>query len=234
MPNKTNALLIKGKSFINGTLLSVFCLLLPADFPAQMPKETVDAKAKAILDDLSAKTKTYTSIKAEFSYVNEGKDKKVTETQSGSLIVKGKKYRLEFKGQTVISDGTTQWTYIKEDNSVQINNAPDPSTNDNINPVNIFTIYEKGFKYEYKGEESQAEMVHLYPLQSDKKAYHTVKLWIDKVKKQIRLAKIVYKNGTSATITLTNFTANSEIPDTTFAFNKADYKGVEVIDLRDK
>ena len=34
-----------------------------------------DAKAKVILDDVSAKTKTYTTIKAEFSFVTEKKDK---------------------------------------------------------------------------------------------------------------------------------------------------------------
>ncbi|MFI5163764.1 MAG: outer membrane lipoprotein carrier protein LolA [Bacteroidia bacterium] len=206
-----------------------------------MPKEVVDAKAKAILDEVAAKTKTYTSIKAEFSSVMEKKvtntESKVTDTQSGTLQLKGTKYKLEFKGQTIFCDSKTQWTYIKESNEVQINNAPDPNATDNINPVNIFTLYEKGYKYKYEKEDVvdgvKVDIVNLYPLDAAKKPYHTIRLTIDRAKKQIIAVKIMNKNGTSNTITVKNFTTNSEMPDAMFAFNKADYKGVEVVDLRD-
>jgi outer membrane lipoprotein-sorting protein len=208
---------------------------------AQMPKEVVDAKAKGILDEVAAKTKTYTSMKAEFTSVMEKQEtnikSKVTETQSGTLQLKGTKYKLEFKGQTIFCDSKTQWTYIKESNEVQINNAPDPNATDNPNPVNIFTIYEKGYKYKYEKEDVvngvKVDIVNLYPLDAAKKAYHTIRLTIDKVKKEIIVVKILNKNGTFNTITVKNFTPNSEMPDTMFTFNKADYKGVEVVDLRD-
>ena len=207
---------------------------------AQQPKEVVDAKAKDILDELAAKTKTYTSIKTDFSSVTEKRvtdaESKVTDTQSGTLQLKGDKYKLQFKGQTILSDSKTQWTYIKESNEVQINNAPDPKATDNINPVNIFTLYEKGYKYKYEKEEVikgvKADIIALYPLDPDKKSYHTIKLTIDKVKKEITSVKIMNKNGTSTTITVKDFTPNSEMPDTMFSFNKAEYKGVEVVDLR--
>ena len=73
----------------------------------------------------------------------------------------------------------------------------------------------------------------LFPLAPDKKSYHTIKLTIDKIKKQILSVKIINKNGTSTTITVKTFTPNSEMADEIFTFNKADYKGVEVVDLRD-
>ncbi len=208
---------------------------------AQMPKEEVDAKAKSILDEVAAKTKTYTSIKTEFTSIMEKQEtnvkSKVTETQSGTLQLKGTKYKLEFKGQTIFCDSKTQWTYIKESNEVQINNAPDPKATDNPNPVNIFTLYEKGYKYKYEKEDVvngvKVDIVNLYPLDAAKKAYHTIRLTIDREKKQIISVKVLNKNGTSNTITVKNFTPNSEVPDTMFTFNKADYKGVDVVDLRD-
>ncbi|MEK6614627.1 MAG: outer membrane lipoprotein carrier protein LolA [Bacteroidota bacterium] len=208
---------------------------------AQQIKETVDAKAKAILDEVATKTKTYTSIKTEFTILMEKQvnntESKITDTQSGTLQLKGIKYKLEFKGQTIFCDSKTQWTYIKESNEVQINNAPDPKATDNINPVNIFTLYEKGYKYKYEKEDVvngvKADIINLYPTDPDKKSYHTIKLTIDKVKKQIIAVKILNKNGTSNTIIVKNFTTNSEMADTMFSFNKADYKGVEVVDLRD-
>ncbi|MBI4931175.1 MAG: outer membrane lipoprotein carrier protein LolA [Bacteroidetes bacterium] len=208
---------------------------------AQQPKEAVDAKAKAILDEVAKQTKTYTSIKTEFTSVMEKQESNVksavTETQSGSLELKGAKYKLSFKGQTIFCDSKTQWTYIKESNEVQINNAPDPNATDNINPVNIFTLYEKGYKYKYEKEDivngAKVDIISLFPLDPDKKSYHTIRLTIDKVKKQITVVKILNKNGTSNTISVKNFTPNSEMTDMMFTFNKADYKGVEVVDLRD-
>jgi outer membrane lipoprotein-sorting protein len=222
-------------------LLLLASCLLPIVLYAQQPKEVIDEKAKGILDEVAAKTKTYTSIKAEFVSVMEKQitntESKVTDTQSGTLYLKGNKYKLEFKGQTILCDGKTQWTYIKESNEVQINNAPDPKATDNINPVNIFTLYEKGYKYKYEKETlvngAKADIVNLYPLDADKKSYHTIKLIIDKTKKQIVSVKILNKNGTFTTITVKNFITNSEMPDTLFIFNKSDYKGVEVVDLRD-
>jgi len=63
-----------------------------------MPKEEIDAKAKGILDEVAAKTKTYTTIKAEFTSVMEKQEtnikSKVTETQSGTLQLKGTKYKI--------------------------------------------------------------------------------------------------------------------------------------------
>ena len=208
---------------------------------AQQPKEVVDAKAKGILDEVAAKTKTYTSIKAEFTNVTEkavtNTQTKVTDTQTGALQLRGEKFKLEFKGQTIFCDSKTQWTYIKESNEVQINNAPDSKATDTPSPVNIFTIYEKGYKYKYEKEDVlngvKVDIVDLFPLNPDKKSYHTIKLTIDRAKKEIIAVKILNKNRTTNTITIKSFTTNSEMADTLFIFNKADYKGVEVVDLRD-
>lgn len=228
--------MISIKSFTIGVLVCSSSFLF-----AQMPKEVIDAKAKGILDEVAAKTKTYTSIKTEFSSVMEKQltnvKSQVTETQSGTLQLKGTKYKLEFKGQTIYCDSKTQWTFIKESNEVQVNNAPDPNATDSPNPVNIFTIYEKGYKYKYEKEDVvngvKVDIVNLYPLDAGKKSYHTIRLTIDREKKQIIAVKILNKNGTSNTITVKNFTPNVEMADAMFTFNKADYKGVEVVDLRD-
>lgn len=224
------------KAILAGICIGISSLLL-----AQQPKEVIDAKAKAVLDEVAAKTKSYTSIKAEFVSVTEkqatNSESKVTESQTGTLNLKGEKYKLEVKGQVIFCDSKTQWTFIKESNEVQINNAPDPKTSETINPVNIFTIYEKGYKYKYVREDvvsgAKVDVVDLFPLAPDKKSFHTIKLTIDKTKKQILSVKIMNKNGTSNIISVKTFTANSEMPDTMFTFNKADYKGVEVVDLRE-
>ena len=104
-----------------------------------------DPKAKTILDDLSAKTKAYTSIKAEFELVSEKKDKS-KDTQKGKIQTKGSKYKLEIPGHEIYCDGKTVWDFIKDANEVQIKDM-EVGGDDALNPSTIFTLYEKGYKY---------------------------------------------------------------------------------------
>ena len=223
------------KHLLSHLLFASFALSVSAQ---QMPKETVDAKAKAILDELSKKTKSYTTIKAEFSIVVTGADKKEKENSSGALSLKGTKYKLDVKGQNIYCDGKNQWTYIKESNEVQINNAPDPAKTDNITPVNIFTLYEKGFKSVYFSEETvgtaKCDVIDLYPIDPKGKKYHRVTLYIDKTKKQVVQVKIFSKADQSVTtITVKSFITNTEMADASFTFNEKDFPSVEVVDLRE-
>jgi len=59
-----------------------------------------------------------------------------------------------------------------------------------------------------------------------------VSLKIDKLKKQIYSALIFDKNGVKFNYTITSFTPNVTVPETTFAFDKKANPGVEVVDLR--
>ena len=198
-------------------------------------KETVDEKAKGILDELSKKTKGYTSIKADFSFTLENPQEKTSETKKGTLIVKGAKYKLSISGQEISCDGKTLWTYIKDANEVQIDNAPDPNKEENaINPSNIFTVYEKGFKYKFDKEEVQngktIQIINLYPVKANEKPYHTVKLFIDKNAKEISSVIILNKDGNKSTYNLTKFETNLPIKDADFVFDTS--KAKDVIDLR--
>ncbi|MDD5571615.1 MAG: outer membrane lipoprotein carrier protein LolA [Bacteroidales bacterium] len=192
----------------------------------------VDIKAKAILDGVSAKTKTYTSMSIDFTYSIENKAQKIKESQQGTLIIKGTKYCLEIAKQKVFSDGKTVWTYLKDSKEMQINN---PSNDDEaINPQSIFTLWEKGYRYKLIKEEIQGgvsvQIIDLIPIKG--KSYFKVRIIIDKLKKQISKAIVYDKNGNIYTYKVNKFNTNVNANDASFTFNKANYPGVEVIDLR--
>jgi outer membrane lipoprotein-sorting protein len=204
-----------------------------------------DASAKAILDKVGAMYRTYDVVKTDFDFTLDNPQAGVKETQSGMLIAKSKtnKFRVTIYGpdvsakqdvaQEIISDGKTQWTYLKKDNEVQVNN-PDNS-GEGLNPAKVFTIYEHGFKYIYNGETKIAgkayQEIDLSP-EDINKSFFKVRLWIDKVKKQIYRATIFDKNGNKYTYTLRSFVPNIQVPDNTFSFDPKMHKGVEVVDLR--
>lgn len=221
-------------------LLSILTLLSATYSFAQK-----DASAKAILNKVSEKYRTYDVVKTDFDFTLDNPQAGVKETQSGTLIAKSKtnKFKVTLyspeassKGvaeQEIISDGKTQWTYLKKDNEVQVNNAD--NSGEGLNPAQVFTIYEHGYKYIYTGDKTIAGKVYqeidLTP-EDISKSFFKVRLLIDKVKKQIYSALIFDKNGNRYTYTLKSFVPNVQVPESTFAFDAKAHKGVEVVDLR--
>lgn len=192
-----------------------------------------DKKAKEILSGVSAKYRSYKSMQAEFSYTLENPTAKIKETQSGSIILAGPKYRLLIAGQEVICDGKTIWTYMKEAKEVQVNDV-DPSA-EGIKPSEIFTMYEKGFLYKFVDEKTVGGKViqNLELTPTDKsKQFFKIKLSIDKKSKQIIKSVIFEKSGNKYTYAIKSFNPNIAVNAGTFSFDSKKYPGVEVVDLR--
>lgn len=189
-----------------------------------------DPKAKKILDELSVKTKSYTTIKAEFSKTLEKKDKS-KETQDAKIETKGVKYKLTITGHEIYCDGKNVWDYGKDANEVIIKEA-DTEGDETISPTNIFTMYEKGYKYKFDSEDEKTQTISLFPENPDKQKFHTIKLNIDKAKKQIVSVKMLMKDGSTQTFAIKSFVANADIPDANFTFNAKSHPGVSVEDLR--
>lgn len=194
-----------------------------------------DAKAKAILAEVSKKYKSYDVVKTDFSFTLDNPKAKVKETQQGTLYVKANsnKYKVAMTNQELFSDGKSQWTYLKKDKEVQVSNVD--NSGEGINPAKIFTVYEKGFKYIYTGEQKVGaktyQMIDLTPVDA-KKAIFKVRLSIDKAAKQIANVVLFDKNGNKYTYNVKTFSPNVKVPETTFAFDAKKYPGVEVVDLR--
>lgn len=215
-------------------------LLLTACFKASAQQ---DAQAKAILNQVSQKYKTYTSIKTDFTFTLDNPQAGDKSTTNGTLIVRPKQNKFKatmYAGgsktaveQEIISDGKTQWTYLKADKEVQVNNAG--KADDALNPATIFTIYEHGYKYLYTGDQKVGgrvcQVIELSPIDASKN-FFKVRLLIDKAKKQIYSAVIFDKGGAHYTYTLNTFTPNAPAADALFTWNKAAHPGVELVDLR--
>jgi outer membrane lipoprotein-sorting protein len=194
-----------------------------------------DAKAKAILAEVSKKYRSYNVIRTDFSYTISNPQANIKETKSGTLYVQSKanKYKVILGDQELMSDGKNQWTYLKDDKEVQLSEVD--NTSNALNPAKIYTIYEKGFKYIYTGDTKSNGRVYntidLTPLDS-KNSFFKVRLSVDKLKKQIKNAVIFDKNGSRYTYTVKSFTPVVKINDSFFAFDKKNYPGAEVVDLR--
>lgn len=193
-----------------------------------------DPEAKKILDKLSAKTKTFSTISAnfEFKLINEAEG--LNDTQAGSIILKNDKYIIDVGEQQIISNGTLVWTYLKDVKEVQISEVDEEDDESMLNPKTIFTMYETGFKYVKDKDKTisgtAVNVIRMYPLDPSEKPFHTVILNVDKVKNQIHSIEIKSKDGNTFIYTIKDFVGNKEYPNTKFEFKTP--AGVEEIDLR--
>ncbi len=203
-------------------------------FAIQAQKEE---KAREILEKVSQKTKSYSSIKIKFKYIIDNRVENVKDTTKGTLYLKADMFKLFFQGNEIFSDGTTMWTHQVDAGEITINDV-DTEDDAALNPTNILTMYEKGFKYRFLGEIKTGAksfyQIDLYPENPKEKSYSIIKLKIDKVNSQLSSVKMVGKDGIDFIIDLVQFKPNVKVVDSMFRFNAAKYpKNIEINDMRD-
>lgn len=192
-----------------------------------------DPKAEALLEEVSKKYEAYKSYKAEFAYELENTQAKVNEKFTGEIYVKGNMFTLKLGSQEVINNGKTVWTYMKEENEVNVSDySPDE---EEISPTKIHNMYKQGFKYLLNSDETVKGVVYsvveLVP-ENKKKQYFKIRIWVNKKDKSIFRWKIFEKNGNRYLYTINKFQPNIKLEDSIFTFDKGKFPGVEVIDLR--
>ncbi len=217
-------------------LKRIICVFVLALTASGIWAQEHDPKAKAILDEVSKTTKAYKTITAEYALSIINKENKQVDKQSGKLQLKGSKFKLEIPGNTIVCDGKTVWTYNKDAQEVTIKNF-EPAGEEGINPTNIFTLYENGYKYKFDKDEklngTNVAVISLYPaIKPEKKKFHTIKLYVDKAKKQVKLVKMMMKDGGTQTYELKSIVPNTEIPDANFIMDTKKFKPDQIIDER--
>ena len=193
-----------------------------------------DAKAKAILDKVSNNTRQYATVTSDFSFTLEDKAADVKQTQEGTLKMKGKKYYIKLGDNEIYSDGETRWTYNTDMNEVYIDFAE--SGEGALNPAEIYTVWETGFKQYYEKEMTEGgrtlDVIKLVPSDARDKTFHTVKVYIDRLKEEVAKIEILGKQGDNYTYKVKTFKTDAAYANDAFVFNKSAHPGVEEIDNR--
>ena len=193
-----------------------------------------DPEAKKILDAVSAKFKTFKSVKANFTYKVENASGKVLSTKTGNIQMKGTKYRVSFGGQEIFCDGKTVWNYDKAANEVTVSSLD--ASGGTITPQKLFTnFYDSDFLYKLNGEKKVGNKVmqEIEMTPTDKsKPFHKVFLTVDKSAKTISSTRVLENTGNRYVYSVTSMNTTTDIPDNQFVFDKSKYPGVEVVDLR--
>lgn len=193
-----------------------------------------DPEAKKILDAVSAKFKSFVSVQAAFTYKVENASGKVLSSKTGTITMKGTKYRLNFSGQEIICNGTTVWNVDRSANEVTISTLD--ASSGMITPQKLFSnFYDNDFLYVLNGVKKVGaklvQEIQLTPVDKSKN-FHTVFLQIDKTAKTMYSTRVLENAGNRYSYTVNTMKTNVPAADALFAFDKAKYPGINIEDLR--
>ena len=198
----------------------VFLLFIGLSTQAQDAK-----KAKELLDEVSAKVKSYTNIVIDFKYSISNPAEKINQESNGNVALQGDLYHLNFMGITRIFDGKKVYTIVPEDEEVSIENF-DASDDKAITPNKMLTFFNSGYKFAWdipqnvKGRKIQ--YIKLTP-NSTKDSRKEILIGIDTQTKHIYNVIEVGKNGSKTTLTVNSFKTNQPLSKNHFTFTKSKY-----------
>ncbi len=201
---------------------------------AQPVMAQTDAKAKAVLDNVSSTFKKLKSLKADFKMdILAGN---VKDTKKGTFYLKGDKYRIEMSNMHIMTDTKNQYTYNKEIGEVQITEYI--ADEQEISPKKIFGgDYEKQYKSRYDGTKTvngkSCETITMVA-KNGSADMKQVKLYIDKKSNIIVRSEMISKEGSNITYDISNLKTDLPLKDNLFTFDtKAEEnKNIDVVDLR--
>lgn len=220
VPNQPNqSKNINSNSFVKKFLLLAALVLLNLTVQAQ------DKKAKELLDQVSAKVKSYNSIVIDFKYSLNNAKENINQDSKGNVTLKGNQYVLNFMGVTKIFDGKKTYTIVPEDEEVTISTVNEKDDNA-VTPSKMLTFFNSGYKYsmdivqDVKGRKIQ--YVKLVPL-SSRDQRKEVLLGIDVQTKHIYNLIEMGKKGTKTTLTVNSFKTNQPLSKNQFTFVESKY-----------
>ncbi|MFT6749202.1 MAG: outer membrane lipoprotein-sorting protein, partial [Flavobacterium sp.] len=124
------------KKFILITFILLFSFVTQAQ----------DKKAKALLDQVTSKVRSYDNIVIDFKYSLNNAKENINQDSKGNVTMKSNQYVLNFMGITKIFDGKKTYTIVPEDEEITISNL---NENDDsaITPSKMLTFFNSGYKY---------------------------------------------------------------------------------------
>ncbi|MEN8789757.1 MAG: outer membrane lipoprotein carrier protein LolA [Flavobacteriaceae bacterium] len=182
-------------------------------------------KAKALLEDVYSKVKSYDNIMVDFKYSLQNTEANINQETRGDVVLEGDKYLFNYLGSQQLYDGKKVYTIVPENEEVTIE---DRSEEDNtVTPSKMLTFYREGHRYQWdilqnvKGRKVQ--FVKLIPIDTNSEIA-SILLGIDV--ETLHIFKLIEtgKNGTKTTITVNSFKTNQPISETLFTFDEAKYQ----------
>ena len=188
---------------------------------------------KSILDKTARVIKAGGDIEAGFKATSFA-DGKETGAMSGTLYLRDKQIHLVSDNVMYWFDGTNLWTYVKASNEVNIS-VPSLSDQQAMNPYLFLNLYKRGYDCKLTGTSSlRGKTCHVVKLTARQQSQKIQEILLDIDKTTYQPVCIRMRIGKNRwnRISILTCKTNQRFADKTFTFDKNEFPGLEVIDLR--
>jgi outer membrane lipoprotein-sorting protein len=190
-----------------------------------------DPEAVRILSEFSRKATQAPSVRIDFSINAENEQEGETTSMEGTAVISGDRYRLTMADNTIWADGSAVWNYIPDANEVTIT-EPDPDNDSFMSkPSILFSLYKEGYKVRLLDQNEKEWIIDLYP-EDIRINLVRIRLSIGKRLYDLKSAEYRTKDGMNVMLTAERYDLGFRPADGYFTFRPADYKGVEIVDMR--
>ena len=200
-------------------LFLILCGLMSLNIMAQ--------SAEDFLNKVIEKNKSYNDISIIFNY-RYGNSEDVSEKMKGFAYMKGEAYLLKMDGQEMISDGTTLWTYLIDEQEVMISEV---SEDNNNSPLAIINSLSGNVNVSFE-HCSNADLTHLFITEKEETTFKSISLYVKNEDLKIHEIDINNLDGSYLIYRIESFHINQDLPDGIFTFDEKIHPDVEVIDMR--
>ncbi|KFE99114.1 LolA family protein [Chryseobacterium luteum] len=192
--------------------------------------QKIDAKAKKILDDITANYKSKKNSYFKFSF-GTGVNGQVTKTEPGIYYSAGEKYKLKIMDTEQIFDGSKIYNINADDMEVTV--AKPNGSGSMFSPINYLTTYRNDYNVTYNGKKNvngvNADFIKLTPIKSNGIQY--VYLFVDSEKKQMVKLEQHGNNKDVAVIAIKEYKENQTLDSNMFVFDKNKFKNYVITEL---
>ena len=178
--------------------------------------------AKSVLDKTASVVSNKGGVTASFTISS-----KQYGNSTGTISVKGKKFYANSSAGIVWFDGQTQWTYLKQNEEVNVCN-PTPADLQAINPYNFINMYKKG----YNATMTTNTPNYVVTLKATNKNSGIQEMVITINKQSYVPTQIRMLQGKQWTFIQVSDFKKANLSDSIFRFNPKAYPHAEIIDLR--
>lgn len=202
-------------------LISFICFSAPAKAE----------NARSILDKTAGKLKGSGGLQATFEATSY-KGSAISGNTSGTISVKGNKFKITSQQMTTWFDGKTQWSLMAGSDEAYVS-TPTAAELQSINPYSFVNLYKKGYNLQMSTTDYNGKSCYEIRLTAQQKSssISEMRIVIDKMS-YWPLSVRVKQRGNWVRIRVGGISSGKNWDDKFFRFNKTDFPDVEIIDLR--
>ena len=183
--------------------------------------------ARSILDATAARLSAPGGIKAKFKATQFNGSAAEGEA-SGTLLLRGRSYKVTTNEMVTWYDGTTQWSMMQGGDEVNVT-TPSEAEQAQLNPATLINIY----KYTMNKSTLRGHKTYVIHLIAKSRKAHYSDIYVDV--EQGTYTPLCFRakhNGNWMRLSVLSFMSGLDLPASDFTFPAKDYPNVEVIDLR--